>query len=255
MTAAQNHADYRRTNYADGNAWSYGAHGEVEGKPHFTGQWPKDRIAAAGYPWWGGAEVMHGLGDPIASVDDWMATVYHRFPLLEPYNHYAGYGYHTGAPIAVDVMDFGAGPMAAGVWLPATPYPLAYPADGQSNVPTGWSGAESPNPLPPDAKGPVGYPFTLQAIGGKLTITQAELRTAAGDAVATHPNPADCASGRCLALIAVAPLMPQTTYVVTAAGDVSGVPFQREWRFTTGADTMMVAAADSALDLRSALVE
>jgi photosystem II stability/assembly factor-like uncharacterized protein len=243
VTAAQNHATYRRVNYADSSAWTYGAHGEVAGKPEFTGQWPKDRIAATNYPWWGGAEVMHGLGDPLASVDDWMATVYHRFPILEPYNHYVGYGHYAGAPVAVDVMDFGAGPTADGLWMPATPYPLAYPADGQTDVPTSWSGAEIPNPLPPGTLGPVGYPFTLQAIGGKLTITQSALHTADGALVPAHPNPADCAAGRCLALMAITPLAAYTTYVVTAAGDVSGVPFQQEWRFTTGADNSAISAA------------
>lgn len=242
-TAAAGHINYRLLNYADSSAWTYGAHGQVEGKPGFTGQWPKDRIAAAGYPWWGGAEVMHGLGNPISSVDDWVATVYHRFAILDPYNHYAGYAHHTGAPVAVDVMDFGSGPTGEGVWMPATPYPLAYPADGQTNVPTSWSGAESPSPLPPGAQGPVGYPFTLQGVGGGVTITQAELRTEAGELVPTHPNPPDCASGSCLALMAVTPLMPHTTYVVTAAGDVSGVAFQRKWRFTTGADTPTVTGS------------
>jgi len=243
VEATANHTNYRLLNYADGSAGIYGAHGEVEGKPGFTGKWPKDRIATTNYPWWGGAEVMHGLGDPLASVDDWMATVYHRFPILEPYNHYVGYAHNAGAPVAVDVMDFGAGPTAAGVWMPATPYPLAYPVDGQSDVPPSWGGAESPSPLPDGVNGPVGYPFTLQAIGGKLTITQAELRTADGTLVATHPNPADCAAGRCLALIAVAPLAPHTSYSVTAAGDVSGIAFQQQWRFTTGADNTSATAA------------
>ncbi len=255
VDATANHTNYRLQNYADSSAMIYGAHGEVEGKPGFTGQWPKDRIATTNYPWWGGAEVMHGLGDPVASVDDWVATVYHRFPILEPYNHYVGYAHHTGTPMAVDVMDFGAGPTAEGLWMPATPYPLAYPADGQTDVPTGWSGAESPNPLPDGVTGPVGYPFTLQAIGGKLTMTRAELHTADGTLVATHPNPADCAAGRCLALIAVAPLAPHTSYVVTAAGDVSGVPFQREWHFTTGADNTTAAAAAVSAELKSVYVQ
>ncbi len=244
VEATANHTNYRLQNYADSTANIYGAHGEVAGKPGFTGQWPKDRIATTKYPWWGGAEVMHGLGDPLASVDDWVATVYHRFAILEPYNHYVGYAYHAGAPVAVDVMDFGAGPTTEGLWISAAPYPLAYPADGQTDVPTSWSGAEIPSPLPDGVSGPVGYPFTLQAIGGKLTVTKAELHTTEGTLVATHPNPADCAAGRCLALIAVAPLAPNTSYIVTATGDVSGAPFQREWRFTTGADnTSMTAAA------------
>jgi uncharacterized protein YkwD len=248
-TAAQNHADYTMANYADSSAWLYGAHGEVAAKPYFTGQWPKDRISISEFPWGGGAEIIHGLGDPVASVDGWMATVYHRFPLLEPYNHYVGYGYHAGAPMEVDVMDFGAGPLPNGIWLPAAPHPLAYPADGQTGVPTSWNGAEIPNPLPDGVAGPVGYPFTLQAIGGKMTINEAALYTADGTLVATHPNPPDCAAGRCLALMAAAPLLANTTYVVKAAGDVSGVTFNSEWRFTTGGEATVVTAAMKPIDL------
>lgn len=243
VTAAQNHANYRLQNYADQSAWEFGAHGEVEGKPGFTGKWPSDRIKAAGFPWSGGAEVMHGLGDPTGSVDGWISTVYHRFSILDPYHDYIGYGYHSGAPVSVDVMDFGTGPTPNGRWISAVPHPLAYPADGQTDVPTQWDGGEVPSPLPPGVQGPVGYPFTLQAVGGKMTISQAELRTAAGAVVATHPNPADCAAGRCLALMAVNPLAPNTTYVVSATGDVEGVPFQREWRFTTGAASVVTSAA------------
>ncbi|MCB0062056.1 MAG: hypothetical protein KDE19_08075, partial [Caldilineaceae bacterium] len=243
IASAQNHTNYLVTNYTDPSAWTYGAHGEVQGLPFFTGQWPKDRIVVTGYPWWGGAEVIHGYGDPVASIDGWIATVYHRFPILEPYNHYAGYANHAGAPVQADILDFGAGPMSKGVWMPATPFPLAYPINGQIEIPTGWNGSELPNPLPPGTQGPVGYPFTLQAIGGKMRIMTAALRTESGEVVPTFPNPSDCAAGRCLALIAVEPLQPQVTYIASAAGDISGIPFASEWHFTTGAESMAVTAA------------
>jgi len=32
----------------------------------------------------GGSEVMHGWGDPVASVDGWMASIYHRVISLDP---------------------------------------------------------------------------------------------------------------------------------------------------------------------------
>ena len=235
VTAAQNHANYHMLNVDDPSAWTHGPHGEVDGKPGFTGRWPSDRLGAAGYPWQGGAEVMHFIGDPQASVDGWMATIYHRVIPLAPGAQYAGYGSGKSARTAVDVMNMASGPLPEGRWTSATPHPLAYPGDGQLGVPTTWGGGESPDPLPPDALRPVGYPFTLQGVRGKLTVAEATFHTAGGQAVAVHPNPPDCPTFNCFALIAVTPLRPNTTYVVSARGDVAGVAFDRTWRFTTGA--------------------
>ena len=234
IAAAQNHAGYYLANYGDSGAWTYGYHGEVEGKPGYTGRWPLDRMRAAGYPWYGGSEVMHFLGDPVLSVDDWMATVFHRVVALDPGEHYAGYGGASGAGRVVDVMDFGTGPIDAGLWTPAQPYPQAYPADGQTEVPRSWSANESPDPLPPGSSRPVGYPFTLAGIGGTLAVVWTEMRDGNGNVVAVHPNPSDCAAFNCYAAIAVSPLQPNTTYSVQVVGTVGGVPFDRTWHFTTG---------------------
>lgn len=234
VNAAQNHAQYHMLNHGDPGAWTYGPHGEVEGKPGYTGRWPSDRLQAAGYPWFGGAEVMHYLGDPLASVDDWIAAVYHRVIALDPGDHYVGYGHGRDAHTAVDVMDFGSGPIAAGRWSPAQPYPQAYPADGQTGVPRAWNANESPDPLPPGATRPVGYPFTLQGVRGTLAVTWAEMRDGNGNAVAVHPNPPDCATFNCYAAIAVSPLQPNMTYTVHVVGTVGGVAFDRTWHFTTG---------------------
>ncbi len=239
VTAAQNHANYYMLNHDDPSAWEYGAHGEVEGKPGYTGRWPSDRIKAAGFPWSGGSEVMHFIGDPIASVDGWMATVYHRVIMLDPDAHYTGYGYGKDgsvAVVAVDVMDFGTGPTDKGIWRPLC-YPLAYPADGQTEVPISWDGGEYPDPLPPDASRPVGYPFTIQGAGGLLEVEWAEMRDGSGNLVEVHPNPPDCSGFNCYALIPVSPLQPNTTYTVHARGEVCGIPFDRTWQFTTGEAT------------------
>lgn len=246
ITAAQNHATYHMLNFNDPSAWENGPHGEVEGKPGYTGEWPSWRILAAGYPWNAYGEVMHYLANPVASVDGWMATVYHRLPLIDPELHYTGYGNDKNAQTAVDVMDFGFGLIEAGFWLSTHPFPLAYPIDGQTDVPLSWDGYESPDPLPPGASHPVGYTFTLQGVGGHLQVDAIEMRDGHGHLVAVHPNPPDCGrtpdeGDNCYALIAVSPLEPGTRYTVQAQGNIMQwqgpdtilVPFNRTWSFTT----------------------
>jgi hypothetical protein len=225
VAATQAHANYFLLNFGDQSAQAYGAHGEVDGKPGYTGRWPSDRIRAAGFPWFGGAEVMHFIGDPIASVDGWMATIYHRVITLDPSAHYTGYGIGRSDHIRVDVMDFGSGPTDDGIWASVIPYPLAYPAHEQTDVPFLWGGGEYPDPLPPGAARPVGFPFTLQGVRGSLRVDWAELRDGANQVVATHPSRADCVIFNCYALIAVAPLQPNTTYTVHARGAVGDTPF------------------------------
>ncbi|HEX9989789.1 MAG TPA: S-layer homology domain-containing protein [Chloroflexia bacterium] len=235
QAATQYHANYYLLNHNDPSAMTYGPHGEVEGKPSYTGRWPSDRIRAAGFEWWGGAEVMHFIGEPVAGVDGWMSTIYHRVIMLDVKARYTGYGSGSqqegNGRQAVDVMDFGEGPPEP---TTPTPFPLAYPVDNQINVPPEWDGGESPDPLPPGAQRPVGYPFTLQGERGVLHVDAAELRTSSGDLVPTHPNPPDCPSFNCYALIAISPLQPHTTYIVHARGTIQQLAFDRTWRFTTG---------------------
>jgi uncharacterized protein YkwD len=247
VQAAQNHANYYLQNLNDSSAWSYGVHGEVADKPGYTGQWPTDRVRATGYTHFGGAsEVMHYLGNPTASVDSWIAGVYHRVILLDAEARHAGYGYGQAA---VDVVNLGFEPGDSGVWSPITPYPLVYPADEQTGVPTGWGGLENPDPLPPGASTPVGYPVTLQGINGTLTVTWAELQTASGQVVTVHPNPSHCQEYNCFALIAVAPLNADTTYTTHAQGTVDGVAFDRTWSFTTGGVSVAAAAVHENMPL------
>jgi len=237
VAAAQHHADYFLLNYRNQAAQEFGAHGEVAGQGGFTGKWPSDRIKVTGYPYFGGAEVMAFTGDPADSVDQWMATIYHRLILIDPNARYTGYGYGSRydsdkqQQVAVDVMDFGGipdNPQTA-----VKPYPLAYPADGQSGIPTYWDGGEAPDPLPAGASRPVGYPFTLQGVNGSLRVDYAQLRDATGQPVTVHLSPADC-KGSCYALIAVNPLRANSSYSVQVRGAIADLPFDRTWRFSTG---------------------
>ena len=84
LQAPQNHASYYLLNYADADAMAYGPHGEVVGKPGYTGRASWDRATAAGYRWHAGWEVMHFEDDPVRSVDGWTATVFHRVVILDP---------------------------------------------------------------------------------------------------------------------------------------------------------------------------
>jgi uncharacterized protein YkwD len=236
IDAAQNHADYYLLNYADEQAWEYGVHGEVVGKPGFTGKWPYDRMQAANYPYFGSAEVMHFIADPIGSVDGWISGILHRVILLEPILTCGGYGSGKNEQVAVDVINLGIGDNMENQLANSSPYPLSYPADGQQGVPRSWNGNESPDPLPAGATRPVGYPFTLQGVMGKLFVDWAEMRDGAGQVVAVHPNPPLCPQFNCYALIPVQPLSPRSTYSVTAQGSVGGVAFTQSWTFTTGDD-------------------
>ncbi len=237
--AATNAARYDSLNHFDPSAWDGNPHYEVRGKPGFTGRTPGDRCLATGYPY-GCGEVKHYLGDPVASVDGWMATVYHRLSLISPYYSVGGYGLSHLNNFDVDVLNMSSG--EAGGWISALPFLWVYPFDGQTNVPTQWSGGEWPNPLPPGAHGPVGYTITVQGMNGAWKITSGELRDKNDALTPVYPNPPDCTAWYCYAIIPVAPLRPWTTYTVTVRGTLADAAFEKKWHFTTGAMTDVTAA-------------
>lgn len=228
LAAAQHHADYDLLNYGNQAAWIYGPHGEVSGKPGFTGQMPGDRAVAADYPWAAGWEVMNYFDDPLRAVDGLMATVFHRVNILTPTHAYAGYGHGRSTAEMVDVIDFG----VSSTSLTGAPDAVVFPAHNQSDVPL-YGAAETPSPIPPGASYPVGYPITLQPVfSTTLTVTQAELRDSGGAPIAVYPTPPECGTA-CYALIPVVGLKPATTYTVHVVGSADGTPFEKTWSFTT----------------------
>ena len=193
--AAHNHARYDLLNYGDPSAWRLGPHGEVAGKPGFTGESSGARAIAAGYPWPAGWEVIDHLGDPTEGVDDLMNSVYHRVGILTWTHQYLGYGYGRSAVEAVDVIDFGRGPTepvnATGI--------LVFPSNGQIDIPL-YGAAEAPDPLPPDGRYPIGYPITVQpAFGIHMTVDLAEIHDESGAPLAVYPNPPGCDTRGCVA--------------------------------------------------------
>ncbi len=170
---------------------------------------------------------MNFYNDPIVSVEDLIATVYHRVAMLYPYMEFMGYGYGRVGSGGVDVIDFGHGTTAT-----SRQQVIVFPAIDQTNVPTWWIGLETPSPLPPDAPlQAVGYPITIQPIAYvPFTVTQAELHDGHGQLVEVYPNPPDCG---CYALIPISPLQQVTTYTVHVTGTVDGIPFEKTWTFIT----------------------
>ncbi len=230
ITAAQRHADYDLLNAPDVSAWEFGPHGEVAGKPGFSGTWPGDRAVAAGYAGSAGWEVISHFDDPERAVDGLMATVFHRVNILTATHAHLGYGHGENATEAVDVLDFGRGASE-----PAGPPGVAlYPGPDQREVPL-YGAGETPSPLPPGAAYPIGYPVTIQPlVGTTLTVSAAELRDPGGTLVPLYPSPPDCARS-CYALLPVSGLRAGTTYTAHVAGALDGVEFDTTWSFTTTA--------------------
>ena len=228
VTAAQRHADYDLLNAPDASAWAFGPHGEVEGKPNFSGIWPGDRAVAAGYAWAAGWEVISHFDDPERAVDGLMATVFHRVNILTATHAHLGYGHGQNQIEAVDVLDFGRGASEPG----GSPGVALFPGSDQRDVPL-YGAGETPSPLPPGAAYPIGYPITIQPIAGTmLAVSTAELRDEGDALVPLYPSPSDCAAS-CYALLPVAGLRPGTTYTTHVVGTVDGAAFDLTWLFTT----------------------
>ena len=97
----QLHADYVARNHDHPSAQGLGIHDE---DPKLPGATPEGAKAGAA------ATIASRLLDPAASLDNWMATLYHRLPLLDPQLKRVGYG-QTPHPQHgwITVLDVGSG--------------------------------------------------------------------------------------------------------------------------------------------------
>ena len=164
-----------------------------------------------------------------ASVHSSVDSVFHRLPLLDREVTSAGYGEARVGPIAISVLDLGAGP-------PATGDAIGYPADGQSAVPPAFVGGEVPDPLPQGAITPAGYPVTLEVGGAQqLSVSSGRLLGPEGKEVASYTLTAGNQLGPSQwALVPRQPLEPGGKYTVEVSGTVDGKDFSRRWSFTAG---------------------
>ncbi|HLO02201.1 MAG TPA: S-layer homology domain-containing protein [Symbiobacteriaceae bacterium] len=227
--AARSHAAYLLQNPSQ---YESNAHAEVAGRPGFTGASGSERAAYWG--WLGAsAEVIAPGGRAEDAIDGWLATLYHRLPLIQPGTRSVGYGWAGAAQEGYNVLV--AGPTEGESDL------VAWPFDGMKEVPPEWDGLETPDPLTRfGVSGPVGYPITLTWGGpiSGLRLTEASLVGPEGEVPILRYDPfIDEDLTDTVAVIPRAPLQPFTTYSVRLAGWIDHgdgrTAFTKAWSFTT----------------------
>lgn len=202
----QAHARYLLLNTGQPSTRGLGIHKEDAKLPGYTAEGEaagQASVIAAGVP-------------PVAAVEDWMATLYHRVPLLNPALGHVGFGLGRGGPQGwLTVVN-----AIAGVNRPPV---LLFPASGQKNVPVGDGS---------------GYPLTITFPPGRtVRVVKVSLTEGGGQEVAVSLlAPEDSEAARRAHTVCVlprAPLRPGTTYEVKASARVNGKPWTQTWRFAT----------------------
>jgi uncharacterized protein YkwD len=203
-------------------------HREKEECRNFMAETFSQRLQMAAYQGAPRFEVMAYVGNGPTSVQQWLDSVWHRIPILSPDVNQAGYGRFGRC----DTMDFGYGGQSnAG-------RNLVYPRENQTDVPRSFSGRESPEPPPPPAGWPSGYPVTLYA-AGLTAITEHSIKVDGSDESIDHIwlPPGDARAYNLLVdefmMYTFKPLTPGTRYRVRIAGTQNGAPAVFDWTFTT----------------------
>ena len=246
-TVAQNHTAYMLANATL-------THDETSGKPGYTGATPNERVQAA-YPTNATAEVVAGanrwtsvanaqlsMSPKDALVSDLVNAPFHRAALLGSYGS-AGSGFAervgpdgsgTSASYyqTIDLADAAKGGSDNQM--------VAYPYNGQADVPASWVNTESPNPAPGYEGKTVGYPISLQAINTSLqfdadnfVITDAQGNNVSCLKVDSRSSGLSSAARGLAICTPVAPLASQQRYSVRVTGRLGSQPVDLSWSFTT----------------------
>ena len=234
---SQSHADYY-THYAkeyEAGKIPGGAHQESSKFPDgFTGESFGARCKAAGYKGQPGFEVMGFLSDPVKAVDGWVATVYHRIPIVSPDAIEGGYGgslYNAEYVARCDVMDFGYKAHKDKSLV------IVYPFVNQTGVPVSWNGAENPQPPKPNTGYPSGPVITAHTSANvPLKISGHKLTGPNGSEIdhVWHPKGDNQFMSATWAMYSHNPLPPSSKFTVTLTGTLAGKNWSRIWSFTTG---------------------
>jgi len=220
VAAAQNHANYNSANRIVG-------HFETAGLPYYTGYGPRDRVIAAGLTTTFVSEVATSFGGALNGVQQLWDAPYHRLGLMHPNTTATGWGHSdlVGSATVADITyDFG---------FRAVDF-VRSPANGQTNIPTSWSGNESPSPLPAGATTPVGYPIMVVYSGAqRVDMRAAEVVAPDGTRLPIYYAPQQFESDYQV-IIPQRPLATNTTYHVRFDINVNGVMTTNQWDFSTG---------------------
>lgn len=225
---AESHAYFYLFNLGRPQLDGLGVHSEDSNLPGFTGASSLDRDRHFGYIGTRGAEVINHVFTPEGSVQVWLDSVFHRYPLLARETRVVGYGEAQLGISSIAVLDLGLGDPGRGD-------AVSYPAPDQSNVPALFNGGEVPDPAPQGTAYPLGYPITLQ-VGMAQTLTVATGRLLGADgkevpSVTLQPGQAGAAAFE-WALMAKQPLTPGARYTAEVIGKLDGQDFSRRWSFT-----------------------
>ena len=218
------HAEYMRLNSDSAAMAGLNAHHE---RPNLPG------ASADGATCGEAADLFFGVSDLEVAVDGWMATLYHRRPILTPTLERIGVGYsrlRDGSYMAALMFVDAKGAGVSAKW------PVAYPADDQRGVPIEF-GSEVPNPVPSGAR--AGYPITIQFPPfDKITGVRAKLVDERGRDIEYYlSDPEHPASSfgqyGVVSLIPKLPLRPESRYEVRVDATWNGKATTRRWSFTT----------------------
>jgi hypothetical protein len=231
--AAQNHANYSSAN-------GTGGHFETAGLPYYTGYSARDRLIATGWTTSFVSEVATG-GAGLAGVRQLWDAPYHRLGMMHPNAINIGWGHSSlnGRETTVGdiVYNFGFRPVDF----------VRSPAHMQTNIPTSWSGRESPSPLPAGVSGPVGYPImVVYSAGQNVQMRGAEVVAPNGTRLPIYYAPQQFEYDYQV-IVPQRPLTANTTYHVRFDITVAGQFVTNEWDFSTGS-TVNVAPPPGSVD-------
>lgn len=218
------HCKYLVKNNSDGTRET--PHDEVKGRDGFT---EAGQRAARN-------SVISWAGTAQKAVDEWMATVFHRIPLLR-------YGVEKiGVGVSADIvaLDCQQGGKLHGHH---SKDPILWPPDGATDVPVSFCpSGEVPDPLPVQWSPPcpAGFPVTIQfPLGKKFTSSTMTLLDSNDDIVECYLTTPESPLAKHQICAEFAGLIPKkklkrgASYTVRFACKVNDEEFTRAWTFRT----------------------
>ena len=220
VQAAQSHANYNSANNILG-------HYETAGRPYYTGYAPRDRLIAQGWTTSFVSEVATG-GSELGGVRQLWDAPYHRLGLMHPNATTIGWGHSElngrQSNVGDIVYNFAIRPVEF----------VRSPAHMQTNIPTSWSGNESPSPVPAGTSGPYGYPImVVYSAGQSVQFRAAEIVAPNGTRLPFYVAPQQFEYDYQV-IIPQRPLAVNTTYHVRFDITVAGQWLTNQWDFSTG---------------------
>lgn len=184
------------------------------------------------------ANVGGGTANLYENVDRWMASVYHRFPVLEPYVREVGFHYYNNVSCLYMDVD-------SNLYF-VEHDPIPFPAPSQADSFYDFIGYETPDPLAghvsdPDSEYPVGTVVSLQFSREQdiesmhVSVTDSNGNGAYGYTrlPGDDNDPNKLYQRNAVTYIVADTLNSGETYTATFSGVVDGKSFTKSWEFTT----------------------